>query len=129
MAVFTLSVMELIDETVTSIRGLAAYCVIGANEWERNIRQKVVIDIDLWVDVPEALNSDRLEDAVDYKKLKDRVLQFVSASSYRLIEALAYNVAKLCLGESRVKRVRVRVSKPGSISYAEEAAFEITLSR
>lgn len=119
----------MIDETVTSIRGLEAYCVIGANEWERDIRQKVVIDIDLWVDVGEALNSDRLEDTVDYKKIKDKVLQFVSSSSYHLIEALAYNVAKICLNESRVKRVRVRVSKPGSLSYAEEAAFEITMSK
>ncbi|MGC8661459.1 MAG: dihydroneopterin aldolase [Nitrososphaeria archaeon] len=121
--------MELIDETIISINGLAVYCVIGANEWERNIKQKVIVDIDLWVDELEAINSDELEDAVNYKKLKDGVLQFVSASSYHLIEALAYNVAKLCLKENKVKKVRVKVSKPGAISYAEEAAFEIILKK
>jgi FolB domain-containing protein len=122
-------VIGLIDETITSINGLAAYCVIGANEWERNIKQKVIIDVNLWVGEEEALHSDKLEDAVNYKKLKDDILQFVSASSYHLIEALAYNVAKLCLKENKVNKVKVKVSKPGSISYAEGAAFEIILKK
>ncbi|MEM3487258.1 MAG: dihydroneopterin aldolase [Conexivisphaerales archaeon] len=119
----------MIDETVISINGLTTYCVIGANGWERNIKQKVVVDINLWVDESEAINSDMLEDALNYKKLKDVVLQFVSTSSYNLIEALAFNIAKLCLKEDKVKKVKVKVSKPGAISYAEEAAFEITLKK
>lgn len=121
--------IKLIDEMITSINGLTVYCVIGANEWERNVKQKVIIDINLWVYKSEAIYSDRLENALDYKKLKDKVIKFVQSSSYHLIEALAYNVADMCLQEERVKKVRVKVSKPGALSYAREAAFEIVLKK
>ncbi|MGC8557743.1 MAG: dihydroneopterin aldolase [Nitrososphaeria archaeon] len=121
--------IKLINEMITSIKGLTVYCIIGANSWERNIKQKVIIDINLWVDASEAIYSDRLENTLDYKKLKDKVLSFVQSSSYHLIEALAYNVANMCLQEDKVKMVRVKVSKPGALSYAREAAFEIVLKK
>lgn len=114
---------------IISIKGLTVYCIIGANEWERNVKQKVIIDINLVVDASEAIYSDRLEKAMDYKKLKDKVISLVQSSSYHLIEALAYNVADMCLQEERVKAVSVKVSKPGALSYAREAAFEIVLKK
>ncbi len=75
--------IKLINEMITSIKGLTVYCIIGANSWERNIKQKVIIDINLWVDASEAIYSDRLENTLDYKKLKDKVLSFVQSSSYK----------------------------------------------
>lgn len=111
------------------IRDLSLYCVIGDNEWERGIRQNVNVTIELWVDVEKALASDLIDDTVNYKRLKDRVVKMVEGSSYRLLEALTYNIAKTCLSEERVERVRVAVDKPGALSHARSVAFELEMVR
>ncbi|MDG7034616.1 MAG: dihydroneopterin aldolase [Nitrososphaerota archaeon] len=111
------------------IRDLSLYCVIGDNEWERGIKQNVMVTIELWVNVDRALVSDQIADTVNYKKLKDKVVRVVESSSNRLLEALAYSIAKICLAEERVEKVKVTVDKPGALSYARSVAFELEMGR
>ncbi len=92
------------------LRGLAVDCVIGFIEWERRIRQTVVIDLELPVDCRAAAVRDRVEDTLDYKTVAKRVLAFVEESQFQLVETLAERIAQLILGEFALEWVRVSVN-------------------
>src|SRR5918994_6414975 len=97
------------------ITALAAEAIIGIYDWEREVRQRVEIDLEIWVDLAAATKSDAIEDTLNYKTVAQRVLAFVEESRFRLVEALAGEIAGLLLDEFKVARVRVTVHKPGAI--------------
>ena len=111
------------------IRDLRARCVIGVFPEEREIRQEVVLNMALETDLRAAGASDALEDTVDYKSLKKRILTHVEGSSFRLIEALAESVARICLETPRVSGVEVTLDKPGALRYARSVAVDISRHR
>src|SRR5690606_29211823 len=100
------------------VRNLRIECTIGVFEWERRIRQTVAIDLDLAADVAAAARSDRLEDTIDYKAIAKRLIEYVGASQFRLVETLAEKVAQVVLGEFGVRWVRVRINKKGALRQA-----------
>lgn len=111
------------------IRDLALRCVIGVFPEERRDRQDVIFNIALACDCRPAAASDRLEDAVDYKSLKQKILTVVEGSAFQLIETLAERVAAICLEDPRVHRATVSVDKPGALRFARSVAVEVVRSR
>ncbi len=111
------------------ISELRVQCVIGINDWERRVKQDVVIDITLHADLKAAGESDDIADTVNYRDINKRVLEHVEASSYGLIEALAENVARLCLEAPGVLRADVRVAKPGALRGAASVSVEVSRER
>jgi len=111
------------------LRNLSLACTIGVNDWEREIRQPVKIDLDLSVDLRDAGRTDDLDRSVDYKRVRDRVEAVVNASRFFLIEALAEAVADACLEEEKVQAVRVAVEKPGALRGARTVGVEIHRTR
>lgn len=107
------------------VRNLKIDCVIGAFEWERRIRQRVAIDLDLAADVARAAASDKLEDTLDYKAVAKRLIEYVGNSQFRLVETLAEHVAQVVLGEFPVAWVRVRINKRGALRQATDVGVEI----
>ena len=111
------------------IRGLALRCIIGFRGWERQKKQDVTINLTVHADMSKTCQTDRVEDALDYKALKDRIIQMVEGSSFHLLERLAESIAELCLEDPSVQRVDVTVDKPGALRFAESVAVEITRRR
>jgi FolB domain-containing protein len=111
------------------ISDLVCRCVIGVEEWERRERQDVLVSLELAVDLTPAGKSDQIDDALDYSKLKKRVLTAAESSSFHLIEALAERIAAICLDDERVEEVQVRVEKPGALRFARTVAVEINRCR
>ncbi|MCY4610906.1 MAG: dihydroneopterin aldolase [Gammaproteobacteria bacterium] len=107
------------------IRGLKAKAVIGVFDWEKQIRQNLVLDLDLRADVAHAAASDTLEDAVDYKAISQRVVEFVEDSQYQLVESLAEAVARIVREEFAVSWVRIRIAKPFAVRTAQEVGVVI----
>lgn len=107
------------------IRELSARCIVGIYPEEREILQDVILNITLYADVRAACASDRIEDTVDYKGLKKKILAMVEGSSFFLIERLAEETARICLEDARVRRVDVAVDKPGALRFAKSVAVEI----
>jgi len=102
------------------ITALAAEAVIGIYDWEREVKQRLEIDLEVWMDLRAAASSDAIEDTLNYKSVAKRVLAFVEASRYRLVEALAGEIARIVLEEFKVARVRVTVHKPGAIRHSRD---------
>ncbi len=111
------------------IRDLHLRCVVGLYEEERRAKQDVIINIVLYADYRTACTTDRIEDTVDYKQIKKKVVAVVEASSFFLIERLAEAVAAICLETPQVERVEVTVDKPGALRFARSVAVEITRER
>ncbi|HEX2493805.1 MAG TPA: dihydroneopterin aldolase [Steroidobacter sp.] len=104
---------------------LTVECIVGIWEWERRVKQTVIIDLELAVDIRRAAASDRIEDTIDYKKVAKRLLAFVGDSQFHLVETLAERIAQLVVMEFGVKWVRVRLNKQGAISGARDVGIEI----
>jgi len=111
------------------IEGLRVHCTIGADEAERREKQDVVISLAVTADLSEACQSDRLEDTVDYRSLRKRIVARIEESEFFLIEALAEAVAGICLEHPLVSRVVVRVDKPAAFGHARSVGVEVTRER
>jgi dihydroneopterin aldolase len=111
------------------LRGLEVECLIGFIDWERRIRQKVVIDFELPVDCRRAAVSDGVEDTLDYKRVAKRIIAFVGASEFQLVETLAHRVALLVLEEFGVEWIRLSINKPGAIRGSRDVGVAIERTR
>jgi len=107
------------------IRDLGVRCIVGINPDERREKQDVILNITLYADLQSACQSDRIEDTLDYRQVKKRVLAMAENSSYLLLERLAECVAQVCLETPRVECVAVTVDKPAALRFARSVAVEI----
>jgi dihydroneopterin aldolase len=107
------------------IKGLRAQAVIGVYEWERHIRQPLVLDLEMASDTVRAAASDEVAHALDYAAVSRQVLTLVEASEFQLLESLAEAVAQLIVREFGVPWLRLRVSKPGAVAEAEDVGVVI----
>jgi dihydroneopterin aldolase len=97
------------------IHALKTETIVGIFDWERQVKQTVLIDIEFSTDIRKAALSDSIDDTLNYKAVAKRVLAFVEASSFHLVETLAEHVAMLILQEFGVAWVGIALSKPGAI--------------
>ena len=111
------------------IRDLMLRCVLGLSSEERRQKQDVLINLILWTDFGRAVASDNIEDAVDYRAIKRRIIGLVEGSHYHLAETLADHIARVCLEERGVQQVQVTLEKPTALRFARSVGVEITRSR
>jgi D-erythro-7,8-dihydroneopterin triphosphate epimerase len=111
------------------IRDLLCRCIVGIYPEERQNMQDVLVNIVLYADLRIACHSDRIEDTVDYKRIKKDVVATIEASSFFLVERLADQIASVCLERERIQRVEVTVDKPGALRFARSVAVHIVRER
>jgi dihydroneopterin aldolase len=110
------------------LEGIRTRCVIGIYDWERRIRQKILIDLELPTDAAAAARRDSIEDALDYKAVIKKSVAFVSRSKFYLVETLADRLARFILEEFNLPHVRLRLSKPGALRDCRNVGVVITRS-
>lgn len=111
------------------IKDLVARGVIGVNDWEREIVQDILINIVAYTDTRRAAETDDIEDCVNYRTLAKKVQAHAEGAARFTVEALANDLAGLCLREKNVQKVLVRVEKPGAVRFAKSVGVEIERSR
>ena len=109
------------------IHALKTEAIIGIFDWERQVKQTVIVDIEISADIRKAALSDAIGDTLNYKKVAKRVLAFVEASQFHLVETLAEHVAMLLLEDFGIAWVRISLSKPGAIRSSRDVG--VTLER
>lgn len=107
------------------LSALRVECIVGIWEWERRVKQTVVIDLEMAADIRRAAASDRIEHTVDYKKVAKRLLAFVGDSQFQLVETLTEQIARVVVLEFGVTWVKVRLNKQGAIRGARDVGIEI----
>ena len=111
------------------LHGLSAECIIGFIDWERRVKQTIVLDVEMPVDCARAAASDDVADTLDYKKVAKRLIAFVGGSEFKLVETLAHRCALLILAEFGVEGVRRWVNKPGAIRGWKDVGVAVLRTR
>ncbi len=107
------------------ITDLAVRGVIGINDWEREKPQEILINIVLFGDLHKAGQSDDIRDSINYRTVSKKVQAHAETAGRLTVEALAADLARLCLEEAGVEKVRVRVEKPGAVRFSRSVGVEI----
>ncbi|MCF1428784.1 MAG: dihydroneopterin aldolase [Shewanella sp.] len=107
------------------IRGLSIDTVIGIYEWEKQIHQTLVIDLDMAWDIRAAAATDDYSQALCYEKVSNRLTALITEKPIELIETIAEMIARCLMDELDVPWVKVRVMKPGAVKHARSVGVEI----
>ena len=110
---------------IVFLRDLRIDTVIGIYAWERRIRQTVSLDLEMGADIRKAAASDAITDTLNYKAVAKRVISFVQASQFQLVETLAERIAELVLTEFQVPWLRLRLNKTGAVRGARDVGVII----
>ena len=118
---------SIMDKVI--IKDLLARGIIGVHDWERNRPQNIMINITMFTDTRRAAQTDSLDDCINYSTMSKKVLAHAESVNRLTVEALANDLAKICLEEQGVQKVIVRVEKPGAVRFSESVGVEIERSR
>jgi len=109
---------------IISIKELRLRTIIGAHDWERDVKQDVVINVIAEVDGNPAAESDDLLDTVDYKMITKEIIELVETSEFYLIEKLAESILDIVMFDQRIVRASVEVDKPHALRFADSVSIE-----
>jgi FolB domain-containing protein len=115
------------DEII--IKDLLLRGIIGLNDWEREKKQDILINLTLFADTRAAGRSDDPADILNYRTITKAIIEYVESSEHYLVEALAAAIARICVVEHNADKVIVRVEKPGALRFASSVGVEIERER
>jgi len=110
---------------IVYIRGLEVRTVIGVFDWEREIRQRVTLDLEMKSDFSKAAENDEIEYALDYKAVSKRLAAYIEESSFKLLETLGSRIADIVQEEFGVTWLRLELGKPGAVTGARDVGVII----
>ncbi len=105
--------------------GLQIETIIGIYDWERETKQTVILDIEMAFDIQKAAETDNIEYTLDYKAVSKRIIAFVEASNFFLVEKLTVEIADIILNEFNVPWVKITLNKKGAIRGASDVGIVI----
>ena len=111
------------------LRGLEIETIIGIYEWEREIRQTVILDLEMATDIRKAAETDDIRYTVDYKAVAKRLIHFVENSDFYLVETLAEKITEILLTEFDIPWVKLCLNKRGAIRGASDVGILIERGR
>jgi FolB domain-containing protein len=111
------------------IKNLLARGIIGINDWERKRAQNILINITMLTNTRRAAETDDIDDCINYSTMSKKILAHAESANRLTVEALANDLARICLQEDSVQGVIIRVEKPGAVRFAESVGVEIERSR
>lgn len=114
---------------IVFIRGLRIETTIGIHAWEKQAPRPIILELEMASDVARAAASDRIEDALDYAAVAERLTQEVSANAAELVETLAERCATILLQDFRVPWVRLTLNKPGAVGAGVDVGVVIERGR
>jgi FolB domain-containing protein len=107
------------------IKDLLVRGIVGLNDWEREKKQDILINLTVFVNTRAAAASDDVEDSLNYRTLTKAIIRYVEDSSHYLVEALATAIARIAITEFGAEGVQVRVEKMGALRFARSVGVEI----
>ena len=111
------------------IKDLLLRGIVGLNDWEREKKQDILINLMVFVDTRAAAASDDVEDSLNYRTLTKAIIRYVEDSSHYLVETLATAIARIAILDFGAEGIRVRVEKMGALRFARSVGVEIERRR
>lgn len=114
---------------IVFVEGLACEASIGVFDWERSIKQSLVIDLELGVDFSVAAESDSIEHAVSYAEVSAFVITLIQSKHHDLLEHLAEKISQAIFQAFPIKTLRLKLAKPGAVAEAKTVGVKIARER
>jgi D-erythro-7,8-dihydroneopterin triphosphate epimerase len=114
---------------IIRITDLSLRTIIGLYDWERTIKQDVIINAEIHFDAAKAAKTDKVEDTIDYKTINKKIIAHVEESKYFLIEKMAGAVLQIIMDEPKAQAAKVRIDKPGALRFAKSVSVELEAKR
>jgi D-erythro-7,8-dihydroneopterin triphosphate epimerase len=114
---------------VICIKNLRVSSILGVYEEERRKERDIIINVRVEYDATDAFETDALEDALDYKQVRDRIVNFVTATQFKLLEKLAGGIVQELTADARITRLHLEVDKPHALRLAESVSAIIEWER
>ena len=111
------------------IKDLLVRGIIGITDYERRLPQDILINITLFTDIHKAGQTDKIEDCINYSTVAKKIIAHAEKVQRFTVEALASDIAAICLEDAGTSRVCVRVEKPGAVRFAQSVGIEIERDR
>jgi FolB domain-containing protein len=107
------------------IKDILARGIIGIHDWEREKPQDILINLVIFFTEHEDPKPDDLREYIDYSAMTKRVIQVAETAQRFTVEALAEDIARICLEEPKALKAIVRVEKPGAVRFTQSVGVEI----
>lgn len=107
------------------IKNLSVRAIIGINPWERENPQEILINIILKIPQRAPQTEDSIDHCVNYHLMADKIAAHTKLAKRFTVEALAEDIAKICLDHPLVKKAIVKIEKTEAINYTETVGIEI----
>ena len=107
------------------IKNLRVQGILGVNDWERTTYREIIINAMLFTETRRVAQSDDIANCIDYSQVAKEIRVLVEEARRFTVEALAEDIAGLCLSRPGVMKVTVRVEKPGAVPGTETVGVEI----
>ena len=104
---------------------LEVIATIGVYDWEQQIKQKLILDIEMAHDNRAAGLSDDVSDALDYSTVSSAVIQHIESGRFLLVERVAEEIAQLLMERFGVPWIKIRVVKPKAVAQARSVGVVI----
>jgi dihydroneopterin aldolase len=109
------------------IKNLKLKTIIGVHAWEKNIPREILINLEITPNNNKSLESDNIEDAIDYDALAHEIKNFLEKKHFKLVEKMANEIMKKIMEDSRIKKCKLEIDKVGALSFIE--SFSVTLEQ
>mgnify|MGYP005987128035 FL=1 len=110
------------------IKGLTIQTTIGFFQWEKEIKQTLVIDLAMAWDTAKAAENDELAKTLDYAQISTAIEVFANENPVDLLETLAERMAAYLMAQFHIPWLRLKIGKPGAVHNAETVGVEIERS-
>ena len=110
---------------IVFINDLRIETIIGIYAWERKVKQTISLDLEMGTDIRTSAATDAIDDTLNYKAVAKRLITFVGASEYQLVETLAEKIAEIVLSEFEVPWLKLAVHKPGAVRGSRDVGVII----
>ncbi len=114
---------------IIKIENLKLRTIVGIYEWEKKTKQDIVINVEIEFDGTKAIESDDIEDTVDYKTITKQIIAMVEGAQFNLIERIAGEAMRIVMQNQKVEKASVRVDKPGALRFTDSVSVTQTQER
>ena len=114
---------------IIKIENLKLRTIVGIYDWEKEKKQDVIINIEMEFDGTKAIETDSIDDTIDYKTITKEIIEMVEGQEYNLIERIAGDAMKIIMRNDKVQKASVRVDKPGALRFTDTVSVTQTDQR
>jgi len=114
---------------IVKIKNLRLRTIVGVYDWEKEKPQEIIINLQVTFDGAQAARTDDIQETIDYKTLRNKIIDHVEKNDFNLVEKIASDVADISIANPLAQKVVVEVDKPGALRLTDSVSIVVERER